>query len=309
MDRQIIYPGQIPLETDLLSTNKNTMIAVAKLAAAVLGVSTTISGLAVTPDSPASLNVKVAPGEIYSLQNIDSTAYSSIAADTAHQILKQGISLDTVLLNCPAPGTSGQSINYLIQATYQDVDGSPIVLPFYNASNPTQAYSGPNNSGTAQNTVRKGVCALAAKAGVAAATGSQVTPAPDSGYVGVAVVTVAFGQTTISAGNISAYAAAPVIPYTLPQLAFTALKQGNGNQPFPSGVYLQWGSVSNPSAGQTVTFPSAFLGNARVVVSTNANIGDSVNYKTAGVTLTNFTIDKTGSSAGTPSMFWIAAGY
>jgi|GEM_PF-2010277 len=90
---------------------------------------------------------------------------------------------------------------------------------------------------------------------------------------------------------------------------FRALLAPNGNQQFPPGSYLQWGSVSNPAAGQSVTFPSAFIGVARVVVGTNANIGDSVNYKTAGVTLAGFTIDKTGSSAGSPSMFWIAAGY
>ncbi len=40
MDRQIVYPGAIPLETDLLNTNKYTMIGLAKLAAAVMGTST-----------------------------------------------------------------------------------------------------------------------------------------------------------------------------------------------------------------------------------------------------------------------------
>ena len=82
MDRQIVYPGAIPLETDLLNTNKNAMIGLSKLAAAILGTSTFLNGLACTPTGPASLQVYVAPGEIYSLQNIDGTAYSSIAADT-----------------------------------------------------------------------------------------------------------------------------------------------------------------------------------------------------------------------------------
>lgn len=212
MDRQIIYPGAIPLETDLLNTNKNAMIGLSKLAAAILGTGTFLNGLGCTPDSPASLNVKVAPGEIYSLQNIDGTAYSSLAADTTHSILKQGVMLDQVLLSCPAPVTAGQSINYLIQVAYQDTDGNAIVLPYYNASNPAQAYSGPNNSGTAQNTVRKGVCTVSAKAGVAATTGTQTTPAPDSGYVGAFVVTVAQGQTQITAPNISTYAGAPFLP-------------------------------------------------------------------------------------------------
>jgi len=212
MDRQIVYPGAIPLETDLLNTNKYNMIGLSKLAAALLGTSTFLNGLACTPNSPADLTVKIAPGEIYSLQNIDGTAYSSLAADTTHTILKQGISLDQLTLSCPAPVTVGQSINYLIQATYQDVDSGATVLPYYNASNPSLAYSGPNNSGTAQNTVRKGVCTVSAKAGVAATTGSQTTPAPDAGYVGALVVTVAYGQTQITAPNITAYAGAPIIP-------------------------------------------------------------------------------------------------
>lgn len=212
MDRQIVYPGAIPLETDLLNTNKNAMIGLAKLAAAILGTSTFMNGLACTPDSPASLNVKVAPGEIYSLQNMDGTAYSSLAADTTHSLLKQGIVLDSALLSCPAPVTNGYSINYLVQVALIEGDVSPVVLPYYNASNPSQAYSGPNNSGTTNNTVRKCNCAVSVKAGVAAATGTQTTPAPDSGYTAAYVVTVAYSQTQITEGNISAYPGAPFLP-------------------------------------------------------------------------------------------------
>lgn len=215
MDRQIVYPGAIPLETDLLNTNKNAMVGLSKLAAAILGTATMLNGFAVTPTGPASLQVYCAPGEIYALANIDGTAYSSLAADTTHSILKQGISLDQVTLSCPAPGTAGQSINYLIEVAYQDTDANAVVLPYYNASNPSQAYSGPANAGTTQNTVRKGVASIIAKAGVAAATGTQTTPAPDTGYTGIYVVTVANGQTQITAPNIVAYAGAPFINSTI----------------------------------------------------------------------------------------------
>lgn len=213
MDRQIIYPGQVPLETDLLNTNRNTMTAIAKLCAALFGTSKTIvSGLAVTQTGVASMQVQVSPGEIYMLANLDGTAYSSLALDTTHQIVKQGISLDNVLLTCAAPGTGGFSINYLIQATFSETDGSPVVLPYYNASNPSTAYSGPANAGTTNNTKRQGLVMLSAKAGTAATTGTQTTPAPDAGYVGLAVVTVANGASSIVNGNISAYASAPVLP-------------------------------------------------------------------------------------------------
>lgn len=211
MDRQMIYPGQIPLETDLLNTNRNVLVALGKLAGAIIGTTTTASGLLCTQTGTPSLGVQVGPGELYSLQNLDASAYSSLAADTTHQVVKQGILLDAVTLSCPAPVTAGFSVVYLVQATYQDVDAAAVTLPYYNASNPTQAYTGPNNSGAAQSTVRQGTVVLSAKAGVAASTGSQIAPTADSGYVGLWVVTVANGATTVTNTNIAKASGAPFI--------------------------------------------------------------------------------------------------
>ncbi|MCU1758697.1 hypothetical protein NTD84_03050 [Pseudomonas sp. 14P_8.1_Bac3] len=217
MDRQIVYPGQILPETSLLQMAKDAMIGVAKLSAAVLGTSTMANGFAVTPTGPASLQVICAPGEIYSLTSIDALAFSTLPADTTHSIMKQGILLDGVTLSCPAPGTTGQSINYLVQVTYQDTDSTPVLLPYYNSANPAMPYSGMGNNGLTQNTNRKGAAVVAVKAGASAVTGSQVTPAPDAGYIGLYVVTVAFGQTTITAGNIAQYSGAPLLPAGLLQ--------------------------------------------------------------------------------------------
>ncbi|QMV32424.1 hypothetical protein 8G_00030 [Ralstonia phage Hyacinthe] len=214
-DRVTTWPGAIPQELDIMRNGKYAMMGIAKLAAAMLGTSTVVNGLTASPTSPAGLTINVGPGEIYSLVNVDATAQSSLAADTTHSIMKSGILMDAVNLSCPAPGTVGQSINYLIQATYQDQDTDLTALPYYNASNPTQAWSGPNNSGTAQATTRKGIVVLSAKAGVAATTGSQTTPAADSGYTGLWVVTVANGQTTITAPNIVQATNAPILPSDL----------------------------------------------------------------------------------------------
>ncbi len=219
MDRQITYPGQLLAETSLLQATKDAMIGMAKLSSALLGTSTVASGFAVTPTGPASLQVLCAPGEIYSLTAIDALAFSTLPADTTHSILKQGIMLDGVTLSCPAPGTTGQSINYLVQVTYQDTDATPVLLPYYNSANPALPYSGMGNNGLPQNTIRKGSAIVAVKAGASATTGTQVTPAPDAGYIGLYVVTVAFGQTTITAGNISVLSTAPLINSTLHGLA------------------------------------------------------------------------------------------
>ncbi|MBC8786508.1 phage tail protein [Pseudomonas fluorescens] len=232
MDRQTVYPGQILPETTLLQMAKDSMIGLSKLSAAMLGTGTIANGFAVTPTGPASLQVVCAPGEIYSMASVDSTAFSSLPADTTHSILKQGILLDGVTLNCPAPGTTGQSINYLIQVTYQDQDSTPVLLPYYNSANPAMPYSGMGNNGLTQNTSRKGAAVVQAKAGASAATGSQVTPAPDVGFIGLYVVTVSYGQTVITSGSIAQYASAPLLPSGIAQ----SVQNGNMNYAIDVGT-------------------------------------------------------------------------
>jgi len=228
VDRQMVYPGAIPQDTDFLNTNKNVMVGLGYLMQAILGTSTAVDGLACTPTGPATLTVNVATGSIYSLAQIDATAYGSLPSDTVNQIVKQGIVIGTTNFACPAPSTSGQSVVYLIQAAYQDVDGGSTVLPYYNSSNPSVPYSGPGNLGTSQSTVRKGVCVLAVKTGVAATTGTQATPAPDAGYTGLWAITVANGQSTITSGNIAQLATAPFITPKLSSILAT-IQSGAAN--------------------------------------------------------------------------------
>lgn len=309
MDRQIVYPGQIPLDTDILSAEKNALIGLAKLAAAVLGTSTIANGLACVPTGPASLQVVVNPGEIYSLANIDSTGYGSIAADTTHQILKQGILLDAVTLSCPAPSTGGNSINYLVQATYQDTDAVPVVLPYFNASNPAQVFSGPNNTGTSQNTVRKGACTVNVKAGASAPTGSQVTPAADAGFTGLWVVTVANGQVTIIAGNIVQLGGAPIISETLTQ----KISQATGDARYVTAtgsITLTNKTLTNPAntsqaltEAATVAWDMSLGAVASLTMTANNTMGTPTNIKAGG----DYTLILTQDATGGRTRSWPAA--
>ena len=224
MDRHICYSGAIPLDTDLLHTNKDAMVGLAYAMQAVLGTSTVVDGLACTPNSPAAMNVLVAPGSIYSVQETDASAYGSLAID-AINIVKQGIIGATTTLSCPAPVTTGQSVVYLVEAAYQDVDAGSTVLPYYNASNPSVAWSGPSNSGVSQNTVRKGVCTIQIKTGTPATTGTQTTPSADAGYTGLYAITVANGASSVTSGNIQTLSTAPFFTTKLPQVP-TAIQQG-----------------------------------------------------------------------------------
>jgi len=306
MRRVITQIGQSIYEWLFTRQAQDNMVALAKLSAAVLGTSTQFNGLAVSPTSPASMQVSVAPGEIYMLAALEGTIYGTLAADTTHQIVKQGISLDASLLTLTAPSVAGQSINYLIQATFQETDisvdpttgTSPVVLQFYNDSNPTVPYSGPNNSGATSNTFRQGSVVLSAKAGISATTGTQVTPSPDSGYVGITVVTVANGQTKITSGNIAAYASAPSINSTLlgssPVFnvpvqvgqAVSALQAAQFGQMVGVAGQVRRLAMSLTAASATATFTAD-----EVVVETTvgglvyriANLNQALNLATTGI--------------------------
>jgi len=285
LKRVTVFPAAIPRSLDILNTNKYTMIALAAICQDVLGTATVATGFGCSATAPASMSVSIAPGNIYALDNVDSTPYSSIAADTTHQILKQGVSLDAITLACAPPGTAGQSINYLIQATFQDVDTDSLVLPYYNANIPSQPYSGPGNNGAANYTSRTGKAVLAAKAATAAATGSQTTPAPDSGYIGLWVVTVAYGATTIPAGNISAYSASPLLNASL-----LAMIQGKA-------------ALAGSTAQQFAVAPATSPTQAAQLIQVIGLIGDSRNLVgdvNAAGTQCVFTADQiiVGSSVG-----------
>jgi hypothetical protein len=218
MDRNIVYPGSIPLDTDLLSINSNTMIGLGFLLQAVLGTSTVADGLSCQPTSPASMSVVVGPGSITQLGPIDILAYGSTPADPADLIMKMGINVASTTFALTAPASAGQSINYLLEAAFQELDGNPVVLPYYNANNPAQSFSGPANSGSPQNTVRMQRVQLQLKPGLPGNTGSQTTPAADSGWMGLYQITVAYGQMQINTANIVTLPTAPFLSWKLPSL-------------------------------------------------------------------------------------------
>lgn len=219
MDRQIVYPGSIPLDTDLLSLQRNTMVALGYLIQATLGASPVVDGLACTPTSPASLTVQIGPGSIIAPGTIDPFPFGSLPADTSDPLLKMGVNTGPVSFTLTAPAVSGQSIAYLIEASLLEADASPVVLPYYNAANPLQPFSGQSNSGAAQNTQRVQRVQLQVKPGAPANAGTQAVPPVDAGWVGLYFVIVSYGQTQLTAASIAQIPNAPFVPFKLPSLA------------------------------------------------------------------------------------------
>ena len=222
MDRQTTYIGAVPSAKDVANLGQFTMTALAKLSAGVLGTNTAVNGFTCIPTTPASLAVSLTAGEIYQIENLEQSASSTLAADSTHTILKQGIMLDAVTIGITPPSTSGYSQCFLIEVQYNDLDTATTVLNYFNSSNPLLPFYGPpvggTGSGAAQSTVRKGAVAYQVKAGTAATTGTQTVPSADAGWTGLFLITVANGASTITSGNIVTLTSAPFIPVTLPAI-------------------------------------------------------------------------------------------
>jgi hypothetical protein len=286
MDRNIVYPGSIPLDTDLLTVNRNTMIALGYLAQAVLGTGPVVDGLACTPTSPASMTIAVGPGTIFQLSVVDMLPYGSLPADTTDPLLKIGINVEPTSFTVTAPTTSGQSANYLIEAAFQESDTNPIVLPYYNAAQPSQPYSGPANSAAAQNTLRTQSVELQMKSGAPAISGTQSTPPVDSGWTGLYVITVSYGQTSVTAANVSAI---PTAPFLFPQWKLPSLRPGfgtgvksftaSGNFIVPAGVTQVEVEVWGGGAGSYASVSGASTG-----IASGGGSGGGYARKLTGVT-------------------------
>lgn len=219
MDRITVYSGEVPRTVDFLQAEQNTMVSIGKLAHAGIGTGF-VNGFSCSPNTPAALNVILGGGEVYQMEPLEATTWSALNADTVDNIVKQGLFIGSQTIPLTPPGTTGFSQVFLIEVQYQDLDTGSTVLPYYNAANPAAPFSGPGNSGTAQNTTRKGFAAVQVKAGTAATTGTQVAPTVDAGWIGLWLVTLAQGQTTITSGNIVMVANAPVIGSSyLPRLS------------------------------------------------------------------------------------------
>ncbi|MBK0099600.1 hypothetical protein IBT49_26775 [Erwinia sp. S63] len=230
MDRKIVYPGQIPLETDLLLTNKFAMEGLARLSEVLLGSRTCLYGLECSIDVVAPFTIHVSEGQIYQLDKADRTRFSSIDADS-RDIVKQGY-IQTKSFPVPRPEIPGHSICYLVQVAYEDKDTDGIVLPYYNASNPAAGFSGPENSGKEQHTVRAGRGVVGLKSGVSAPSGSEQIQDADSGHCPAWVITVKSDAVAVTAKDIVMHPAAPIIPR---EGLMAAVQQGGLNTATDNG--------------------------------------------------------------------------
>ncbi|WP_240906369.1 hypothetical protein [Komagataeibacter xylinus] len=198
MDRQIVYPAQIPLDSDLLNAQRNAFVGLGHLAGMAYGDDTVAAGgFACTPGT--GLTVIIAPGSLLAAGVVDATAYGTLAANGS-VLVRQHISRDPVTLTVPGAGGT-----YTVYATPATVDTDDTVLPFYNAADPSVTYAGADNSGKTAPTVRQDMAQL----GIA-------TTVPDGAYP-LWTITVPAAATAITADMIAQAEGAPFYE-TIPEL-------------------------------------------------------------------------------------------
>lgn len=258
MDRQIVQVGAIPLDSDLLNTNRFAMTGLGMALLALLGSGTYADGLACAPVA-GTMQIQIGPGAIYTLAGIDNTAYGSLPADAADQIVQQGLTFGQTVLTLTAPSAAGYSQIHLVEAQFQQTDTNAVALQYYNASNPTQPFPGAPTS-----TIRRGVCALQVKAGTAAA--APAAPAADAGWVPLYTVTVAAGQTAVTAGNIATASGAP----------FIRMKIGSPNAD---------NSLRLTTGGLQVNEPVTYISGAQPVLTTVNHLANLVAAAAASIPL------------------------
>ena len=209
MDRPIIYTQENIRGFDLAKGWQDALKATGKEAQGILGGTTTVAaGLAATETSPQSLSINIGTGSIFALAALDATAAGDLPVDGGSYFM-QGINWATqqVTLSTSALA-AGQSQWALVQATFGLVDvirsGDPNagVLPFYNSANPTVPLQGQGGSGSALNTERTAAVVFSVVYGTPATTGSEVPPSAAANNVGLYLIDLTYGQTTISTGQI-----------------------------------------------------------------------------------------------------------
>jgi len=216
MDRQIVYPAQIPLDSDQLNAQRNAYVGMGHLAGMAYGQATvSASGFACVPGT--GLALIVAPGSLIAPGVVDASSYGTLAA-VQSALVRQYISRDPVTLDVPGAGAV-----YIVYVSPVTQDADDTVLPFYNAANPSVTYAGSDNSGATAPTVRQDLAQLGIGASVPA------------GAYPLWTVTVPAGASAITADMLTQAADAPFYD-TIPQLqaakqdalGFTPVQQGGG---------------------------------------------------------------------------------
>ncbi|OAG73508.1 hypothetical protein A0J51_00976 [Gluconobacter japonicus] len=238
MDQQIIYPGAIQQDVDLLLAQKYGKLGLGRLIDLLYGTTTAAIGFAVTLSSTA-LSVTLGTGIVVTRGQLLPTALGGqgggIPAD-ATEVMCQFLSEASVTLTFPGVGGA-----YTLYATCADIDTDLTLLPFYNVASPDQTQAGPDNSGNSLATRRS--------SGITLSLAQSAPPAPENGAV-IPLMTFTVPSGATNASGVTYSQIANTFWLTIPELqkGITAITPGRRLNRFvvtTSGTY-------QPSAGSTL---------------------------------------------------------
>lgn len=215
MDRQIVYVGAIPLDTDQLLQSRNTMVALGYLAKMTVGDGGSYAdGFPCTP--AGGLAVLIGAGSLTYPTMVDSGYYGALPPD-GDPLLKIGVNSGSTVV--PLPGTG----EIVISAAFAETASGTAAMAYYNAANPNQTLIGPQGNGEAQATVVQQRVVF---------TATALLDIPE-GNTPLWQVSVPAGAVSLTAAMISQAAGAPFVPVKLPQAApiFSPSFTGNPTAP------------------------------------------------------------------------------
>lgn len=210
MNRPLVYTAEIVRAEDMVWGWRDTLEAIAQAVADIIGGSSQalFAGLTASATSPLSMNINVAPGDGYQFLTIDPTQNGPLPPSTDTGFV-QGINPAQTVVTLSTSGlNSGQNMWALVEAQVQfsDVvralDPSGGVLSFFNPANPSQPLQGQAGGGGSLPTERTAIVALRVKYGATASTGTEVPPNADSGWIGLYLIDLTFGQTQVTQAQI-----------------------------------------------------------------------------------------------------------
>src|SRR5271154_1654568 len=98
MDRRTVYPGEVVRDIDALQAQKNSLYGISYLTQSIYGLNQWIVGMKGVPSNPQGQSVLIQTGQIYQVDEVDSSAWGSLGADTT-LVVQQGLLKNSITYN------------------------------------------------------------------------------------------------------------------------------------------------------------------------------------------------------------------
>lgn len=285
--RVLVYPDQVPFDTDILRSNQYRMVDVALLAQAILGLPLAAGGSFVglssgicTQNASPNMTVEIGVCALYSLQQMEPIAYGNLGPLSTPLIFKQFINMVAFNSSTLSGGTfvapsAGNWQYYLIQGQPQTTQINSVNRPYYNASNPAS----PNFNAADDTEIDNIVFSVVAGTPSLKTGGLPALPAVSANNIGMFLVLVSDTTTSVTNALISGFPGS-FVQYTLPQLPIAVQNQAFNFAGTAGGTANALTGILNP-------IPAAYTTGMRAVLIASANNTNATTLSLNGLSAKN----------------------